>query len=393
MVCFVLRAQSLEDFDGFLNAGGFDHDGLEAAFEGGIFFDVLAVLVHRGGTDALELATGEGGLDDIGGIHGAFGGTGSDDGVKFVDEEQDILGLADFFHDGLDALFELSAVLGAGNHQGEVEGDDFLVAEKFGDIALDDFLGEAFDNGGFTYAGFTDENGVVLGAAAQDLDDALDFVFAADDRIEFALASEFGQVATKGFEGGSLDFLLAATCAGRGFLTATGLGGFTAGFFAGFTRGEIGIEFLEDFVAGAFDVDFEALEHAGGDAVAFTQEAEEDVFGSNVAVIERLGFLAREGEDFLDARGVGDVARHFGVGAGTDLFFDFDADGFQVEPHFLEHVDGNALTEFDQAEKKVLGSNVVVVEAIRFLSSQCKHLLGARGEIIHWFSSLLWMGL
>jgi len=54
-------------------------------------------------------------------------------------------------------------------------------------------LGESFDDGGFADAGFADEDGVVLGAAAEHLHDAADFVIASDDRVELTLAGGFGK--------------------------------------------------------------------------------------------------------------------------------------------------------------------------------------------------------
>ena len=83
---------------------------------------------------------------------------------------------ADFVHDRLDALLELAAVFGAGDHQREVERDDALVAEEFRDVAVGDFLGQAFDDGGLADAGLADEHRIVFRAAAKDLDDALDLV-------------------------------------------------------------------------------------------------------------------------------------------------------------------------------------------------------------------------
>ena len=41
--------------------------------------------------------------------------------------------------------------------------------------------------------------------------------------------------------------------------------------------------------------------------------------------------------------------------------------------------------ERDQAEEEVLGADVVVVEAVRFLAGERQHLLGARREVVHWF--------
>ena len=67
--------------------------------------------------------------------------------------------------------------------------------KPFGHVLADDALRQAFDDGGLADAGLADEHGVVLGAARQDLDDAADFLVAADDRIELALRGELGEVA------------------------------------------------------------------------------------------------------------------------------------------------------------------------------------------------------
>ena len=107
----------------------------------------------------------------------------------------------DLLEDGLQAVLELAAVLGARDEGAEVERHDALVLERLGDVALDDALGEALDDRGLADAGLADEDGVVLGAAGEDLDDAADLVVAADDRVELALAGELGQVAAVLLEG------------------------------------------------------------------------------------------------------------------------------------------------------------------------------------------------
>ena len=109
------------------------------------------------------------------------------------------------------------------------------------------------------------------------------------------------------------------------------------------------------------------------------------MFGADVSVIERLGFLGGEGEDFLHAGRVGNVADHLLVGAGADEILDFHADGFEVEAQFLEHIDGDALAQFDQAEQKMLGADKVMVKAVGFLARQREHLLRPRREVTHRF--------
>ena len=51
-------------------------------------------------------------------------------------------------------------------------------------VAVGNALRQAFDDSGFADAGLTDQHRIVLGAAAQDLDDAFNFAFAAHQRIE-----------------------------------------------------------------------------------------------------------------------------------------------------------------------------------------------------------------
>ena len=126
---------------------------------------MLAVLIERGRADALDLAPGEGGLQHVRGVDRALCAAGAHEGVELVNEEDDIAGAADLSHDGLDALFELTAILRAGDHQGEVKDDDAAVAEDLGDLVSDDELGQALDDRGLADARLTEEHGVVLGAA------------------------------------------------------------------------------------------------------------------------------------------------------------------------------------------------------------------------------------
>ena len=63
-----------------------------------------------------------------------------------------------------------------------------MVFEGARDIAGNDALGEPLDDCGLADTRLADENGVVLGAAAQDLDRVANFVVTADDRVELALA-------------------------------------------------------------------------------------------------------------------------------------------------------------------------------------------------------------
>src|SRR5208282_5229972 len=113
----VFFLQAAKNGDGVFDVGLAYENDLEAAFEGRVFFDVLAVFVKRGGSDGAQFAASQRGLEHVRGIDGAFGSSRADQGVQFVDEKNDLaLGVFDFFQDGLEAVFEFTAILGSGQH-------------------------------------------------------------------------------------------------------------------------------------------------------------------------------------------------------------------------------------------------------------------------------------
>ena len=352
---------------------------------------MLAVLRERGGADALDLPAGKGGLEDVGGVHRAFGGAGADDRVHLVDEQDDVLGTLDLVHDALDALFELAAILRAGDHQREVEGDHLTVEEDLRNNTRSDFLGEAFDDGGLAHAGFADEDGVILRAAAEDLHHTADFFLTADDGIEFAGLGEFGEIAAEGLQERET-----FTAARAGALFGRGATGGWRSVVRGIIRrgrriavlllGLVGggrIDVGENLLTAALQIDVELLQDAGGDALPFLQEAEKDVFGADISMTEGSGFGDGVGHDFLHARRERDRVGSLGFfGAGADLLLDGAADGLEVEAHAAEDVDRDTLAELDEPEQDVLRADVVMVEPAGFRPGQFHDLAGAGSEIV-----------
>ena len=209
VVHLVALLEAAQDRDRVLDGGLADVDGLEAALERGVLLDVLAVLVEGGRADRAQLAAGEHRLEQVGGVDGALRGARADDGVQLVHEEDDLaLRVLDVLEDRLQALLELAAVLRPGEQGADVERDDPAVAQRLGHVAGDDALGEALDDGGLADAGVADEDGVVLAAAGEDLDDAADLVVTADHRVELALRGLLGEVAAEALE--RVDLLLGA---------------------------------------------------------------------------------------------------------------------------------------------------------------------------------------
>ena len=167
VVDLVALTQPAQDRDRLLDRRLVDDHRLETPLERGVLLDVLAVLVERGRTDRVQLAPGEHRLEQVRRVHRTFRGTRPDDRVQLVDEQHDLaVRVLDLLEDGLEALLELAAVLGAGDQRTEVERDHALVLE-LGHVAAHDALGEALGDGRLADAGLTDEHRVVLRAPAE----------------------------------------------------------------------------------------------------------------------------------------------------------------------------------------------------------------------------------
>ncbi len=67
-------------------------------------------------------------------------------------------------------------------------------------VAVVDAAREAFGDRGLADAGFADQQRIVLAPAAQDLDDALELVLAADQRIDLAGLGQMIEVDRVGVE-------------------------------------------------------------------------------------------------------------------------------------------------------------------------------------------------
>ena len=364
VVLLVPVAQAPQDLDRVREGRLFDLDRLEAPLEGGVLFEVLAVLVERRRADRLQLAAGEHRLQDRGGVDRALGRAGADEGVQLVDEQDDVAAGADLLQHLLQALLEVTAVAAAGHERAEVEGVELLALQGLGDVVLDDLLRQPLDDGRLADAGLADEHGVVLRAAGEHLHHALDLAVATDDRVELVVPGELGEVAPELVEHRRSGRALGARGPGRD-------GGSLAALVAR--------EQLDDLLADAGQVGAEADEDLGGDALALADETEQHVLGADVVVAELQRLSQRELEDLLRPRR---ERRRAGRGrpGGTDRLLDLLAYGLERDAEGLERLRGESLALVDEAEQDVLGPDEAVVQKARFLLSQDQHPACPIGE-------------
>ena len=90
VIDFVALLQAPEDRDRVLHRGLIHLNRLEPALKRGVLFNILAVFVQRGGADAVQLAPGQHGLEQVAGVHAALGFSGAHDGVQLIDKEDDL---------------------------------------------------------------------------------------------------------------------------------------------------------------------------------------------------------------------------------------------------------------------------------------------------------------
>ena len=357
VVRFVAVAQALEDLDRLFDRRLADHDRLEAALQRRVLLDVLAELVERRRADALQLAARQRRLDDVGGVDRAFGGARTDQRVKLVDEQDDLAGrAADLVHHALHALFEFAAILRAGDQPGEVERDDALVAQRLGDVALDDALGQPSAIAVLPTPGSPIRAGLFLVR-----------------RLRIWITRSIS-LASRPITGSSL-FSRARAVRSRPYASSVGV--FDLPLGAG--RLTLGAQQGGRLNADLGRVDPEVGQDARGDALALADQAQQQVLGADVVVVELAGLFEGELDHALGAR-VKTISCWTGLAAPADDRLDLLANLGQVDAERLEDFGRQALALGDDAEQDVLGPDVVVAEPLRLFLRQHDAAPRALGE-------------
>ena len=202
-----------------------------------------------------------------------------------------------------------------------------LSMQRLRHVAGDDALRQALGDGRLADARLADQGRVVLGPAAEDLDDPLDLLLAADDRVDLAGARprRSGRCPAGRWSGSC--WRAWSPRPGR----ARRLG-----------------QDVDDLVADLVQVHAEALEHARGDALAFTHKAQQQVLRADVVVAQATRLVDRQLDHALGARGQADFADDRSI-ATPDDELDRRADLGQLDVHVLEHARGDALALADEA--------------------------------------------
>ena len=204
--------------------------------------------------------------------------------MHLIDKQDDVVGLGCLLDHVLEALLELTAILGARNETRQVERPDILVHEVLGHVAGGDLLGQTLDDGRLAHAGIAQDERVVLGAARKNFHHTLDFLFAADHRIEFAVARLLRKVGRELLKCiGTAPLLLGGIRAAkerqaRTGTTSTGASEWTLLILV------LGGEFLDSLFDGG-GRHAQAHEDVHGHAVALFDDADQQVLGRHVGLV------------------------------------------------------------------------------------------------------------
>ncbi len=116
-------------------------------------------------------------------------------------------------------------------------------------------------------------------------------------------------------------------------------------------------------------IDAEVGKHASGDAFALANQAEEQVLGPDVVVIELARLFEGELDHALRARREDHLLLD-GLAAASDDGLDFLTDFGEIDAERFQDLSREALALGNDAKQNMLGSNVVVAETLRFFLSK-----------------------
>ena len=233
---FVIGLQAFQNLNRILNRRLVHIDLLEPAHQGAVLFEVLAIFLVGGRTDATQLAARKRGLEQIGSIHRpAAGRTRTDHGVDFIYEHDGTGHALDLFDDRLDALFKIAAIARSGQKRAHIQLENGASLQHIRHFALDDLARQSLGNGGFANARIANKQRIILGTPAQNLDGAVHFRGAPDQGINLAALSLLVEVDAVSIKCGFTLFLgrvlllfgaliLIDTAHGPGFRSAGPLG-------------------------------------------------------------------------------------------------------------------------------------------------------------------------
>ncbi len=140
-------------------------------------------------------------------------------------------------------------------------------------------------------------------------------------------------------------------------------------------------EHLNGLGAHLLQVDAQTFQHAGGDTLALAHETKQQVFCSDIVMIQTTSFINGQLDHLFGAWSQTNFAQHDAVSTSNNKF-NGAANLVQFNAQITQYFGGNALSLTYQTKQEMLGADIIVLEALRFFLSQAQNLSGSFGKSI-----------
>ena len=253
----------------------------------------------------------------------------------------------------LQTLLEVAAIAGAGQQGAHVQREDGGVLEDVRHLVVDDLARQTFGDGGLAHAGVAHQQRVVLGAAAEDLDRALDLGLTADQGIDLTLFRFLVEVYAVGVQGFAALFDHGGFLALLRRLTVAGGTGFGRARLLGDAMGDI----VDRVIAGHVLL----LQEIGGVALPLREDGNQHIGAGDFLAAGGLDVDDRALDHALEAgRGLGVLAHGGGQGGQVGVHIQGER-GLQADKVDVAGAhDGARFGVVDKRQQKVLQSGVFV---------------------------------
>ena len=151
---------------------------------------------------------------------------------------------------------------------------------------------------------------------------------------------------------------------------------------------------VQDFLPNLFQLESQVHQHLGGNPVLFSKQAKQDMFGTNVVMVQIPSFLHRVLDDFLGAWGLRQFPHGDHFRATLDEFLDLQSNLAKIHIQVFQYVGRNTTSFLDETQQDVFRANVLVVESLGLLVGQLHHLACSISKsLVHFLSPFpAWTG-
>ena len=386
----VLLPDALQNQYGLLVGGLLHQHRLEPALQCRIPLEILTVFGGSGGSHTLQLATGQSGLEQVGGIHGPLRPTGTNECVELINKEDDVLVLKDFLQDALDPLLKLATILCSRHHRGQVKGDQPFFQQIAGNLTTGNPLGQALHNGSLAHAGITHQHGIVLGTAGKNLHHTTDLTVTAHHGIQLVATGQLRKV-TAEFRQNALAMASSPTLllATGTVISAVTMESTCHGPLAIFVGG---LEFLIDALEGGVDLldtDASLLEETGGDALLLPNGRQHQMLRTDIIPAETPGLNGGRIYQASEPAGGRKVAVGHRLVSRQKTLLQGQLEGQDINPQLLQQDIAQTIGVLEQCNQNMFRQQLIAATLHSlFLAKDGNKLLGPGRQILcHVFSS------